>query len=240
MEKIIISLDNISSANIGGIDYCLQSNHKINSYEILPDNNSIIINLKYDFYMPSISYELDRKGYKIITAKLQKKDYSIPFLEALVDKEAIEQEILRENANFDLENFFVNQFDGAICVITKNKTIFANALINHYTALNYIYNLLYNNSSEMKEYSENYNWQKSAVSFGNIVIQLCSSASNTCWLPEKLNTYQLLELKKILDQLDAIKQKHKIPIDIEIGRPSDFEKHTKLNPEMFQNSFKTL
>lgn len=237
MEKVIIKLDNISNADIRKIDDCLKNIHKIDSYEILPENN-IILHLKYYYDMPSISRELYKNGYKIVTAILQKREYSIPILEAIIDKKLVEQEVLRENANFDLENFFVNQLDGALCVITKNKTFFASALINHYIALNSIYNLLYNDSDEMKEYN-GYNdyssWQESAVSFGNIVIQLCSNASNTCWLPEEMNTYQLLELKKILNQLNKIEQKHNIPVDVEIVRTIESEKNTNLSPEIFHN-----
>lgn len=242
MNEILVNLDNISSANIGKIDDCLKNNHHINSYEIIPENNSIVIRMKYDFEMPYVSRTLAKHGYKIIAATLQRKETSIPFLEALTCKDAIDQEILRENANFDLEEFFTNQLEGAICIITKNRTIFANALINHYTALNYIYNFLYNNSDQIKNYcvpSENVFWQEAGVAFGNIVIQLCSNVSSTVWLPEEITPYQQSELNKILNQINIIRQKHNIPIDIEIGRPSEFKKEP-VGSETLQSNSKTL
>ena len=243
MKEITLELENISSADIGKIDYCLQNNHRVNSYKIFPENNSIVIYIKYDFDMPFVSEDLEKNGFKIITASLQKNGHSIPFLEALTDKETIEQEILRENADFNLESFFTGELDGAVGVITKDKIIFANAEINHYTAFNSIYNLLYNNSDDMKDYysfNDDTCWQEEAVSFGNVVLQLCSNVSSTVWLPEKMNDYQQSELNKILNQINIIRQKYDIIVDIEVGRPSDIINETAKEQEVLQTSSKSL
>ena len=241
MEEITLCLEKISSADIDRLDFCLQNNHHISYYKIFPESNNIVIYMKYYFEIPFVSEDLERNGFKIITASLQKNGHSIPFLEALSDKKYIEQEVLHENANFNLENFFTGELDGAVGVITKDKIIFANAEVNHYTALNSIYNLLYNNSDKMKDYysfNDDTYWQEEAVTLGNIVIQLCSNASSTVWLPEKINDYQQTELNKILDQINTIRQKYNIPIDAEIGRPSDLLKQTTEQVTFQSNSKK--
>lgn len=243
MEEIIIGLENISDANIGKLDFCLQNNPRVNSYKILPESNSIIIYMKYDFEIPFVSQDLESNGFKIITASLQTHRKSIPLLEALTDKEAIEQEVLRENANFNLERFYVDELEGAVGVITKDKIIFASAAINHYTALNYIYNFLYNNSDKVQEYcsfNDDTYWQEEAVALGNVVIQLCSNVSSTVWLPEEMNDYQQSELNKILDQINTIRQKYNIPIDIEIDKPNNFKEEQTIEPEILQTSSKIL
>ena len=86
MEKIIIGLENISDADIGKLDFCLQNNHRVNAYKILPENNSILIYMKYDFGILYISQDLESNGFKIIAASLQSHDKFIPLLEALSDK----------------------------------------------------------------------------------------------------------------------------------------------------------
>lgn len=228
MEKIIINLENIF--DIDKLDYCLQTNHHINTYEIDTKKNSITIYMKYGFEMPNVSYDLDRYGFKIISATLQKDEFYIPFLEALIDKKAIEQEVLKENSQFNLENFYVNGLEGAICVVTKNQIIFANAVINHCTSLNYVYNFLYNGLDDIEDYYSSDNcWQIKATAFGNIVIQLCSDVSSTVWLPEELNDYQQSQLNKILGQIKQVRQKHNIPIDVEISRPNDLMQKYKNN-----------
>lgn len=243
MEQIIVSLENIFDSDIGKIDFCLQNNHRVKSYKILPESNSIVIYMKYDFEIPIVTQDLERKGFKIVTASLQSHGQSIPLLEALTDKDAIEQEVLRENANFNLESFYVDGLEGAVGVITKDKIIFANAVVNHYTALNSIYNLLYNNSDEMQNYysfNDDTYWQEEAVVLGNVVIQLCSNVSSTVWLPEDMNDYQKSELNRILDQINTIRQQYSMPIDIEIGRPNDLKKAAIIESKMFQSDSKTL
>lgn len=222
MDNIIISLESIY--NIDKIIECLGRNH-LTSYEINLEKDDIIIHTKHIFYIPNMCNDLKQIGYKVIKAKLQKSDCTVPLIEALNDKEIIKQEIIDENIEFDLENFYLKDLEGAICVITKNNIIFVNALIDHYKALNAVYNLLYNRSDQIKDYysfDDNIYWQEEAVAFGNIIIQLCSNAYNTVWLPEEINSYQKQKLNEILDQISNIRKKYNIPIDVEIGRPINF------------------
>ncbi len=230
MEDIIIGLENIY--DIDKITDSLINNH-VNSYEIDLDSNTITLHTKHLYNIPNLCYELDRDGYKVIYAVVQKDRYLIPLIEAFNDKEALENEVIYENNEFDLEKFYVNQLEGAICVITKNRTICANAVINHYSALKAIYNLLYNDSDQIHDYysfSDDSCWQEEAVSYGNIVIQLCSDAFSSVWLSENLNDYQVKELENFFDAIETIRNKHNIPIEFETLKPSGFmEKKTKMS-----------
>ena len=230
MEDIIIGLENIY--DIDKITDSLINNH-VNSYEIDLDSNTITLHTKHLYNIPNLCYELDRNGYKIIYAVVQKDRYLIPLIEAFNDKEALENEVIYENNEFDLEKFYVNQLEGAICVITKNRTICANAVINHYSALKAIYNLLYNDLDQIHDYysfSDDSCWQEEAVSYGNIVIQLCSDAFSSVWLSENLNDYQVKELENFFDAIETIRNKHNIPIEFETLKPSGFmEKKTKMS-----------
>ncbi len=243
MKEIIINLKNISDIEIQKLNKCLQNNHYIKSYHINSQTGSIIIYTKHSFRVPDISNHLTQNGYKIKSVSLQKEEQSIPLIEALTDKTEIDKEVIRENNSFDLENFYVNNLEGAIGVITKDKTIFANAVIDHYTALNCIYNFLYNKLNTFKNYydlRDDRCWQEVAVSFGNIVIQFCSDVPSTVWLPEEINSYQQKELQKIIDQINTISQKHNLNIDLEIGKPSDFLTPSGTECEQIQNNSKTL
>ena len=222
MEDIIIGFENIY--DIDKMTYSLISNH-MNLYEIDLDSNTVTLHTKHLYNIPNLCYELDRDGYKVIYAAVQKDGYSIPLIEAFNDKEALENEVIYENNEFDLENFYVNQLEGAVCVITKNKTICANAVINHYSALKAIYNFLYNDLDQIQDYysfSDDSCWQEEAVSYGNIVIQLCSDASSSVWLSENLNDYQVKELESFFGAIETIRKKHNIPIEIETLKPSEF------------------
>ena len=66
-------------------------------------------------------------------------------------------------------------------------------------------------------------WQDAGVAYGNVILQLCS-ISSTIWLSDEMNDYQQSELNKILEQINMIRQKYNIPIEIEVGRPTDFKK----------------
>lgn len=220
MNKTIIYLESIF--DIDKINNCLKD--YVQSYNINLENNSITIYTEYIFEIQFVCDHLVNNGYQIIDAKMLKDMEAISLIEVLDDKKTVDKAILDENERFDLEKFFVQDLDGAVGVITKNKIIFASAMIDHYKALNAIYNLLYNFSSEMKDYysfSDNVCWQEEAVKFGNVIIQLCSNAYSSIWLPDELNIYQRQKLKEITDRINSIKQKYNISISIEVGKPSD-------------------
>lgn len=236
METVVVRLK--QTYNPQKIAECLE-NADVKHYEI-KQNNIIVHTHLYN--IQTLCRNLIRNGYEVTEAVWQKNSRFIHLIEAYFDKKQIEEEIIRENNEFDLEDFYVNELEGAICVITKDKTIFANAVASHYNALNAIYNLLYNDSNQMDYYclsdEDDTFWQNEAVQYGNVIIQLCSNVSSTVWLPAELNNYQKQELHLILEQINDISQQYDIPIPIDTEAPQSLKDDSVLDCEIIQKNFK--
>lgn len=158
-------------------------------------------------------------------------------IETIKSKPLLKQELEFENDNFDLENFYRHNLNGAAIVITKDKMISAYSWVSHGATVLNIYNYLYNRDIETSSWDdltwqnmgsnlegsrwqgtpvklEDLTWQDKATNVGNIIIQLCDVGSSPVWLPSELNDFQYDTLMGLVDHLTGIDERGHYQIEL--------------------------
>lgn len=165
---------------------------------------NIIGNPAQDFYQTT---------YKLYNAKVMPKLTEIEGIEGIrypietiEDMDLLKEEIEYETASFDLDRFYDEKLDRAVCVITEDETYFAYAWEDHGNAIARIYDYLYNDTNQMKDW-DYIPWQYNATEQGNVIIQFCSGISSPIWLPSHISDYQYDKVMELLTQLEQIDQR---------------------------------
>ena len=138
------------------------------------------------------------------------------------EKNLLKQELEYERQNFSLEDFFSEQRDRAVCIITPEETITALTWLDHGRGALQMYNVLYDEEKTMWDTPL---WQIGATDRGNVVIQLCDSEYSPIWLPYKINDYQYQQLNQIIDNLQQIEEDghYGIELAIDMDDPTTLE-----------------
>ena len=152
-------------------------------------------------------------------------------VETIEDMNLLQEEIEYETTSFDLDRFYDEHLDRAVCVITEDETYFAYAWEDHGTAVARIYDYLYNDTNQMRDW-DYIPWQYNATEKGNIIIQFCSNISSPIWLPSKINDYQYESLTQVITKLEQINRRTdnelKVAIDLSEDIPI-YEAKERLN-----------
>ena len=141
-------------------------------------------------------------------------------VETIEDMDLLKEEIEYETASFDLDRFYDKEPNRAVCVITEDETYFAYAWEDHGNATARIYDYLYNDTNQMKDW-DFIPWQYNATERGNVIIQFCSDISTPIWLPSSINDYQYNKVMELLTQLEQIDQRSKNNLAIGIDLSED-------------------
>lgn len=152
-------------------------------------------------------------------------------VETIENMDLLKEEIEYETTAFDLDRFYDEKLDRAVCVITEDETYFAYAWDDHGHAAARIYDYLYNDTNQMKDW-DYIPWQYNATEKGNIIIQFCASISSPIWLPSKINDYQYESLTGLLTKLEQIEDRNHEGLAVAIDLSEDipiYEAKERLN-----------
>lgn len=133
-------------------------------------------------------------------------------IEELTDQTDILNELVDENNNFDLDDFYLNDGDASVIVITPNQSISAYSKKEHAEVIERIYKIIYPwfDGFGLKNYYVSGNtWSAAIREIGNVVFQLASDADSIVWIPNKINKYQYDRLLEIKERIENLNEKRK-------------------------------
>lgn len=142
-----------------------------------------------------------------------KGDNFMKKIERLTDENEILDEIIEENKNFDLEDFFVNDRDGGLIIITPNQTVSLYSVDDHGNVLEKAYKVMYpsfngfNFPENISAGQKVLSFQEQSCKMGNVLYQLASRVSSLIWLPERITSFQLEQIKTIHNFIYKLDQK---------------------------------
>lgn len=142
-----------------------------------------------------------------------KGDNLMKKIEHLTDENEILAEIIEENKRFDLEDFFVNNRDGGLIIITPNQTVSLYSIDSHCNVLEKAYKVMYpsfngfNIPDHISSDEDRITWHEQSCRMGNVLFQLASRVSSFIWLPDKINHYQFNQIKTIHNFIYYLNQK---------------------------------
>lgn len=119
------------------------------------------------------------------------------------------------NNSFNLEDFYINNKEAAVIIISDDKCISEYSPQSHEKVAENIiksidptFKTFYNQSDIC--------WQTQATNRGLVCIQLCSSCQSLIWLPNEINEFQYQYLVKISKEFDKIKKKYSLSNNLNI------------------------
>ena len=133
-------------------------------------------------------------------------------IEELTDQADILNELVDENSNFDLDDFYLNDGRGSVIIITPNQNISAYSKKEHAEVIEKIYKIIYpwfDGFGLKNYYVEGGTWSAVTRRIGNVVFQLASDANSIVWIPDKINKYQYDSLLEIKEQIENLNEKRK-------------------------------
>lgn len=221
--KITLQCQNLKD-NINKYVTYLNSLPSILDVNVLMPEEIIILNVKDIKFIAS----LEKFNIKIKNCTVSYQNFDINMLEYMNNIEEKDHEIIRENDNFNLKDFYLNKLNGAVCVITKKDIVFSYAIYDHSIVTNAIYNYLYNNLNEEEYFhTQDSLWQQKALKYGNIIIQFCSDSPSIIWLPTDINEFQNTALNFIQNNIQNIQKQYGLNIETYITSEEELyqEKH---------------
>lgn len=123
-------------------------------------------------------------------------------------KHKSKKQIVSENNNFDLFNFYKtnNKEFGAVIVITPSQAIYNYSSVIHKYDVEDIYRCIYPGFKNFKLLNkDNYSWPVEALSYGNIIIRACVEYESIIYIPSKINFFQYQELLNLSKQIEDMK-----------------------------------
>ncbi len=129
------------------------------------------------------------------------KDLSnIKNIEFLRNKDEILQEVIFENNHFNISDYYENEHDAALGIITPDQVIRVYSIISHEQVCKNIYRLLYKDFDEFSN-EEDIDWQQKATAYGNIILQHVRNEYLFIWFPKELHLFQRDSLHALLFQI---------------------------------------
>lgn len=126
-------------------------------------------------------------------------------IEELSDKRQIKEELIRENAKFNMESIFIEEvYEGAMILITPKQTVKSYVDKSHERIAKLMYQALY---GERLEANDDEMWQQVLADQDIICIQLCRDGFQIMFLPKKISTKQYNMMQETIGQFDKINTK---------------------------------
>lgn len=123
-------------------------------------------------------------------------------IEKVTDKKQIKEELIKENAEFNMETIFIDEeYEGAMIFVTPNQTVKSYVGESHERIAKLMYQTIY---GEKLESYDNKMWQQVLTDEGIICMQICRDGYQIIFLPKNIATQQYNMMQEIMGKFDRI------------------------------------
>lgn len=127
-------------------------------------------------------------------------------IETLNDKKQIKKEIDEQYKNFNIKNFYNDDGNAAVGILSPHFTRYAYSIKEHGKVAEKIYKTIYEDFDgfDFYKFDNAIIWQEQSSNMGNICIQLASFVPTLIWIPQKINMYQYQNLLEFYNEVKTL------------------------------------